>query len=210
MAAYTVAGIGIELFSVPWFIAAQREVAPAKLARVSSLDFLPVSFTASPPSASPSSPRHRRLPRQSGPRGLRGRLLRAAGRRRPHPERRHLFPDRRPKRHPLTVAANSIVPDQARDGPSALDHGGTLGLLAGQLQIVPLGAPPGVLPPGRASGSRPRPYSATAAASQWSRKGLQAPGPYMWVVRRHSAQGSSWPPSDRRICTASMAEHGVW
>jgi hypothetical protein len=119
MAAYAVAGIGIELFSVPWFIAAQREVAPAKLARVSSLDFLPVSFTASPPSASPSSPRHRRLPRQSGPRGLRGRLLRAAGRRRPHPERRHLFPDRRPKRHPLTVAANSIVPDQARDAVSA-------------------------------------------------------------------------------------------
>ncbi|MFB6553957.1 MFS transporter [Streptomyces sp. NPDC056405] len=40
MAAYTVAGIGIELFNVPWFTAAQREVAPDKLARVSSLDFL--------------------------------------------------------------------------------------------------------------------------------------------------------------------------
>ncbi|WP_225631379.1 MFS transporter [Streptomyces solaniscabiei] len=40
MAAYAVAGIGIELFNVPWFTAAQREVAPDKLARVSSLDFL--------------------------------------------------------------------------------------------------------------------------------------------------------------------------
>ncbi|MGW2297468.1 MFS transporter [Streptomyces violaceorubidus] len=39
-AAYAVAGIGIELFNVPWFTAAQREVAPDKLARVSSLDFL--------------------------------------------------------------------------------------------------------------------------------------------------------------------------
>jgi hypothetical protein len=35
-----VAGVGIELFNVPWFTAAQREVAPDKLARVSSLDFL--------------------------------------------------------------------------------------------------------------------------------------------------------------------------
>ncbi|MGW3991246.1 MFS transporter [Streptomyces sp. NPDC004830] len=40
MAAYAVAGIGIELFNVPWFTAAQREVAPDRLARVSSLDFL--------------------------------------------------------------------------------------------------------------------------------------------------------------------------
>ena len=40
MAAYAVAGIGIELFNVPWFTATQREVAPDKLARVSSLDFL--------------------------------------------------------------------------------------------------------------------------------------------------------------------------
>ncbi|MBB5937694.1 MFS transporter [Streptomyces zagrosensis] len=40
MAAYALAGIGIELFNVPWFTAAQREVAPDKLARVSSLDFL--------------------------------------------------------------------------------------------------------------------------------------------------------------------------
>ncbi|MGW5787618.1 MFS transporter [Streptomyces sp. NPDC003757] len=39
-AAYAVAGIGIEVFNVPWFTAAQREVAPDKLARVSSLDFL--------------------------------------------------------------------------------------------------------------------------------------------------------------------------
>ncbi|WP_240434843.1 MFS transporter [Streptomyces sp. YIM 130001] len=40
VAAYAVAGLGIELFNVPWFTAIQREVAPDKLARVSSLDFL--------------------------------------------------------------------------------------------------------------------------------------------------------------------------
>nr|WP_243742390.1 MFS transporter [Actinorugispora endophytica] len=40
VAAYVLAGVGIELFNVPWFTAAQREVAPDKLARVSSLDFL--------------------------------------------------------------------------------------------------------------------------------------------------------------------------
>lgn len=40
VAAYAVAGTGIELFNVPWFTATQREVAPDKLARVSSLDFL--------------------------------------------------------------------------------------------------------------------------------------------------------------------------
>ncbi|MFC3893144.1 MFS transporter [Lentzea rhizosphaerae] len=40
LAAYTVAGLGIELFNVPWFTATQREVDPGKLARVSSLDFL--------------------------------------------------------------------------------------------------------------------------------------------------------------------------
>ncbi|MFI6939916.1 MFS transporter [Streptomyces sp. NPDC050418] len=40
IAAYAVAGIGIELFNVPWFTATQREAAPDKLARVSSLDFL--------------------------------------------------------------------------------------------------------------------------------------------------------------------------
>lgn len=39
-AAYAVAGLGIELFNVPWFTAAQREVEPRLLARVSSLDFL--------------------------------------------------------------------------------------------------------------------------------------------------------------------------
>ncbi|MEU0371513.1 MFS transporter [Streptomyces sp. NPDC006283] len=38
--AYAVAGIGIELFNVPWFTATQREMAPDKLARVSSLDFM--------------------------------------------------------------------------------------------------------------------------------------------------------------------------
>ncbi|MFT7839720.1 MFS transporter [Saccharothrix sp. BKS2] len=40
VAAYAVAGLGIELFNVPWFTAAQREVEPRLLARVSSLDFL--------------------------------------------------------------------------------------------------------------------------------------------------------------------------
>lgn len=40
IAAYAVAGVGIELFNVPWFTATQREVDPDKLARVSSLDFL--------------------------------------------------------------------------------------------------------------------------------------------------------------------------
>ncbi|MGW4587125.1 MFS transporter [Amycolatopsis thermoflava] len=40
VAAYAVAGVGIELFNVPWFTAIQREVDPAKLARVSALDFL--------------------------------------------------------------------------------------------------------------------------------------------------------------------------
>ncbi|WP_447008467.1 MFS transporter [Saccharothrix isguenensis] len=38
--AYVVAGVGIELFNVPWFTATQREVDPRMLARVSSLDFL--------------------------------------------------------------------------------------------------------------------------------------------------------------------------
>ncbi|MFD9307935.1 MFS transporter [Streptomyces sp. NPDC060048] len=45
--AYVMAGIGIELFNVPWFTAIQREVAPGKLARVSSLDFL-VSYGLAP------------------------------------------------------------------------------------------------------------------------------------------------------------------
>ncbi len=40
LGAYLVAGIGIELFNVPWFTATQREIAPDKLARVSALDFL--------------------------------------------------------------------------------------------------------------------------------------------------------------------------
>ncbi|WP_367138962.1 MFS transporter [Saccharothrix sp. HUAS TT1] len=40
VAAYAVAGLGIELFNVPWFTATQREVDPRMLARVSSLDFL--------------------------------------------------------------------------------------------------------------------------------------------------------------------------
>ncbi|MQA09010.1 MAG: MFS transporter [Pseudonocardiaceae bacterium] len=40
IAAYVLAGMGIELFNVPWFTATQREIEPDKLARVSSLDFL--------------------------------------------------------------------------------------------------------------------------------------------------------------------------
>ncbi|WP_327306041.1 MFS transporter [Streptomyces sp. NBC_01298] len=47
VAAYAVAGTGIELFNVPWFTATQREVAPERLARVSSLDFL-VSYGLAP------------------------------------------------------------------------------------------------------------------------------------------------------------------
>ncbi|MBG0823711.1 MFS transporter [Planomonospora sp. ID91781] len=46
-AAYAVAGLGIELFNVPWFTATQREVDPRLLARVSSLDFL-VSYGLAP------------------------------------------------------------------------------------------------------------------------------------------------------------------
>lgn len=40
VAAYVVAGLGLELFNVPWFTAMQREMDPSKLARVSSVDFL--------------------------------------------------------------------------------------------------------------------------------------------------------------------------
>ncbi|MFE7380319.1 MFS transporter [Streptomyces zhihengii] len=47
LAAYAVAGAGIELFNVPWFTATQHEMAPDRLARVSSLDFL-VSYGLAP------------------------------------------------------------------------------------------------------------------------------------------------------------------
>ncbi|WP_189056210.1 MFS transporter [Longimycelium tulufanense] len=47
LVAYFVAGVGMELFNVPWFGAVQREVDPALRARVSSLDFL-VSYSMSP------------------------------------------------------------------------------------------------------------------------------------------------------------------
>ncbi|WP_438387967.1 MFS transporter [Actinopolyspora saharensis] len=46
-AGYALAGIGIELFNVPWFTATQREVDPRLLGRVSSLDFL-VSYGLAP------------------------------------------------------------------------------------------------------------------------------------------------------------------
>ncbi|AKE41681.1 arabinose efflux permease family protein [Corynebacterium kutscheri] len=45
--AYATAGIGIELFNVPWFTATQREIPPEKLGRVSSVDFV-VSYGLSP------------------------------------------------------------------------------------------------------------------------------------------------------------------
>jgi MFS family permease len=38
--AFLLAGVGIELFNVPWFTATQREVPPDRLARVTSIDFL--------------------------------------------------------------------------------------------------------------------------------------------------------------------------
>ncbi|WP_406716641.1 MFS transporter [Trueperella pyogenes] len=44
---YALVGVGIELFNVPWFTATQREVAPEKFGRVSSVDFL-VSYGLSP------------------------------------------------------------------------------------------------------------------------------------------------------------------
>lgn len=44
---YVVIGMGLELFNVPWFTATQREIAPEKLARVSSVDFL-VSYGLAP------------------------------------------------------------------------------------------------------------------------------------------------------------------
>lgn len=40
VAAYFVAGIGIEIFNVPWFTAIQNEIPKDRLSRVSSLDFL--------------------------------------------------------------------------------------------------------------------------------------------------------------------------
>ncbi|MBU2867903.1 MFS transporter [Pacificibacter marinus] len=40
IAAFFIAGVGIELFNVPWFTAMQREVPAERLARVSSVDFL--------------------------------------------------------------------------------------------------------------------------------------------------------------------------
>ncbi|GAA1356267.1 MFS transporter [Saccharothrix algeriensis] len=45
--AYVLAGVGMELFNVPWFGAVQREVPPDLRARVSSLDFM-VSYSMSP------------------------------------------------------------------------------------------------------------------------------------------------------------------
>lgn len=60
--AYVATGLGIELFNVPWFTATQREVAPDKLARVSSLDFLlsyglaPLGLVLIPPPWTRSAP----------------------------------------------------------------------------------------------------------------------------------------------------------
>lgn len=47
IAAYVIAGIGIELFNVPWFTAIQREIPPQLIARVSSIDFI-VSYGLAP------------------------------------------------------------------------------------------------------------------------------------------------------------------
>ncbi|RKT53740.1 MFS transporter [Saccharothrix australiensis] len=47
LVAYALAGVGMELFNVPWFSALQREVPPHLRARVSSLDFM-VSYSMSP------------------------------------------------------------------------------------------------------------------------------------------------------------------
>ncbi|CAK7255080.1 MULTISPECIES: MFS transporter [unclassified Shinella] len=38
--AYFVAGVGIEIFNVPWFTSVQNEIPPNRLSRVSSIDFL--------------------------------------------------------------------------------------------------------------------------------------------------------------------------
>lgn len=38
--AYFVAGVGIEIFNVPWFTSVQSEIPPNRLSRVSSIDFL--------------------------------------------------------------------------------------------------------------------------------------------------------------------------
>lgn len=40
LAAYLVAGIGIEMFNVPWLTSIQNEIPQNRLSRVSSLDFL--------------------------------------------------------------------------------------------------------------------------------------------------------------------------
>ncbi|MDO5077096.1 MFS transporter [Corynebacterium sp.] len=45
--AYVLAGVGIEVFNVPWFTCVQREMKPELIARVSSLDFL-VSYGLAP------------------------------------------------------------------------------------------------------------------------------------------------------------------
>ena len=47
IAAYVIAGIGIELFNVPWFTAIQREIPQQLIARVSSIDFI-VSYGLAP------------------------------------------------------------------------------------------------------------------------------------------------------------------
>lgn len=44
---YVLAGIGIEVFNVPWFTCVQREIKPELIARVSSIDFL-ISYGLAP------------------------------------------------------------------------------------------------------------------------------------------------------------------
>lgn len=80
IAVYVVAGVGIELFNVPWFTAIQREVEPGKLARVSSLDFL-LSYGLAPVGLAFIAPHDRPVRRERGARRLRGDLLRRTRRR---------------------------------------------------------------------------------------------------------------------------------
>lgn len=90
--AYVVAGLGIELFNVPWFTATQREIAPSKLARVSSLDFL-LSYGLAPLGLALNRPRRQRRRRHSGPGYLCRRVL-------PRPRTGHDGPRRAPLRQP--------------------------------------------------------------------------------------------------------------
>lgn len=91
VAAYVVAGLGIELFNVPWFTATQREVEPGKLARVSSLDFL-FSYGLAPRArrARTHRPRHQRVRRHSRARRMCRGVFPRSSRRRARAEHQRL------------------------------------------------------------------------------------------------------------------------